>query len=116
MRQVGSGLRRTWLYRARFPPIRMPAEQGPGVVALELVSDAVRKFLIAPVDNHALPASGGAPLIDLDRDERIAAHPIDLLAQHRERIEMIVRMGIIERYDVRLSVFCAGQPSEAVGR
>ena len=79
------------------------------------MTDSVRQFLVAAVDNHTSPAAPLRVFVDLGTHQGIGPHPVDLLARQGERIEVIVGVGVVEAHDVGLCVLCAGQMAGAIG-
>lgn len=41
-------------------------------------------------------------IVDLHGDQRVGSHPFDLLAGHGERVEMVIRISIVDWYNIRL--------------
>ncbi|OJX79777.1 MAG: hypothetical protein BGO93_11390 [Mesorhizobium sp. 65-26] len=86
------------------------------MITLKLVADPVGEFFIATVDHHASPSAALAVFADLDAYQGIGPHPIDLLARQGKRIEVIIRMGVVETHDVGLAVLRACQMADTIGR
>lgn len=72
----------------------------------------VREFLEAPVHNDAGPLFRVHDLIRLHADQRVRAHPVDLLSDGGECVEVIIVVRKIDWEDVRLGSLNAGQSAE----
>jgi len=73
------------------------------VVADRRPLELVRKFLVASDGDYAAPLSVANDFIYFYANERIGAHPLDLLTQRREAVDMIFIGGEIDRNDIRLT-------------
>jgi hypothetical protein len=61
-------------------------------------------------DDDAHPVAVGCQLIDLDTDERILSHPLDLLPERRVAVEKLPLQIDTDGNDVRLIVEGTRQP------
>src|SRR6266496_2110178 len=103
-----------WLGRVRLSPMgrrnigRLPPngslfQQVVSVVANRSVHRQVRQFMITSEDDHAAPLRGANNFIYFHADKRIGAHPLDLLTQRREAVDMIFVGGEIDRNNIWLT-------------
>ena len=97
-------------YRSRvsgLPPHSFLLDQTVGGVALHRPLGRIGQLLVATLDDNAHPVLRVDHLVNLDADQGVGAHPLDLLSDHRKAIEVIIVVGELERHDVRLVPACA---------
>jgi hypothetical protein len=93
-----------------LPPHGVSLKHAFGCPARVFILGCVRKLLIVSDDDDAHPVAVRCELVDLDTDERILSHPLDLLPERRVAVEILPLQIDADRNDIRLIVEGTGQP------
>src|SRR6185436_11698673 len=76
----------------------------------------VGKFLISTRRNNTYPLVLIGNFVYFETNHGIGAHPLDLFSQGRKAVKVAAIESEVHRHDIRLVVFCAGQPSNVCAR
>lgn len=74
----------------------------------------IRQLFVRTEHEHRRPVRAVVDLFDLEADQGIGAHPVDLLPDRREAVDVAAIDVKRHRDDVRLAVLDTGQPGEIV--
>src|ERR1700730_7974948 len=97
---------------SRLPPHRAFLQNLESVRARIFIFGRIRYLLLATNHNNAHPVIVTRSFINLQTDQRIGAHPLDLLPQRGAPVEMLSIVREVDRHNVGLITPRAGQPAE----
>jgi hypothetical protein len=98
---------------AALLPKRALLEQRANVCSSFGTFGSVRNFDVLAKDHDAFPIVVSADVVGFDTDERVLAHPFNLLSDSRKPVKSIRIETEIDRHDVGAIVATAGQPPES---
>lgn len=103
--------------KSGLPPQRPPdLKQRLRALSLLRVFGSIRKLLVTASNDNTRPIQVVPDFVGLHTDQRVRAHPLDLLTHRRESIKATGRAREVDRHDVRLIIAAAGQPPETEAR
>ena len=97
---------------SRLPPHGAFLQELVSLPARGAECGRIGQLLIATKNHDAHPLIAIRPLINLQADERIGAHPLDLLSECGEPVEMLSIVREVDWKNIGLVVACARQSTE----